>query len=512
MDLTGRVRWSESNGPEGYAGREPIELLADLLFRTESLWTLPLIPLEHKGLKREIGLDEEQRFFSPRELMMCTGLHETAQAFQARKEMNSKERPSPAEKAAVQASQALSIFASFMNGNVELAIVPVEGSEAFGEVGGSHRHAEADPVRPAYEAFGEAYRAGEGIDDAALALVTVIENQAGADPSIKRRVGFEYFYNHHRPWRMAAIATVLALLLLGARALVRWRVLGWAAGLAIAWAVGEQLLGLGLRIAILERAPVSNTFEAILWTGLIALVIGGIAQTINRKGWYLAAGLAASLAAILFASLVPLADQTGSLPAVLRSNYWLILHVLIIVASYGALLLGAILGHIYLVRDVLLHRPPEPDARVVVQIYRTLQIGLILLTIGTILGGVWAAESWGRFWGWDPKETWSLISIVVYMGLLHARYVGWLRDFGLAVAAIVGFMAIVWTFYGVNYIMAAGLHSYGFGSGGEKWVALWGAAEVIFLLMCALRKPRRPGRLKRSQKIQTPVRGTTHSV
>jgi ABC-type transport system involved in cytochrome c biogenesis permease subunit len=81
---------------------------------------------------------------------------------------------------------------------------------------------------------------------------------------------------------------------------------------------------------------------------------------------------------------------------------------------------------------------------------------------------VWAAESWGRFWGWDPKETWALISILTYFAVLHARYVRWLKDFGLAASAVLGLVVIVWTFYGVNYVMATGLHSYGFGSGGES--------------------------------------------
>jgi hypothetical protein len=138
--------------------------------------------------------------------------------------------------------------------------------------------------------------------------------------------------------------------------------------------------------------------------GLVATAVGLVAQTFNRRGWYLAAGMGASLTAILFAMLVPLDDRTNSLPAVLRSNYWLILHVLTIVASYGGLLLAAVLGHVYLVRNVLLRRPDNaPTSRVIVQVYRTMQLGLVLLTVGTILGGVWAADSWGRFWGWDPK-------------------------------------------------------------------------------------------------------------
>jgi cytochrome c-type biogenesis protein CcsB len=255
--------------------------------------------------------------------------------------------------------------------------------------------------------------------------------------------------------------------------------------------VAEHITGLVLRGIILEHVPITNTYEALLWMGLVAVFAGAISQFFNRSGWYLACGLVVGGGSVLFANLVPLAQQMNMPPAVLRSNYWLTIHVVTTIASYGLLAVAAVLGHAYLIKEVLLARrertrTPGTNA-LVVQTYRAMQMGVLLLTAGTILGGVWAADSWGRFWGWDPKETWALISIVVYFAMLHARYVGWLRDVGMAAAAIIGFLAIVWTFYGVNYVMATGLHSYGFGSGGERWVAMWGGIEVVFLIICKVR-------------------------
>ncbi|MCK4873032.1 MAG: cytochrome c biogenesis protein CcsA, partial [Phycisphaerales bacterium] len=119
--------------------------------------------------------------------------------------------------------------------------------------------------------------------------------------------------------------------------------------------------------------------------------------------------------------------------------------------------------------------------------YHMMAFGFLMLTLGIISGAIWAKQAWGRYWGWDPKETWALISIIVYFILLHARHIGWLRDFGLAVSSILAFLCIVWTFYGVNYVMASGLHSYGFGSGGEVWVAIWALAELVFLAICRMR-------------------------
>jgi cytochrome c-type biogenesis protein CcsB len=309
---------------------------------------------------------------------------------------------------------------------------------------------------------------------------------------------------------------VAALLAYGVGVLLPARSSGRRALFALAivlgaWAFVEQVLGLYLRVVILGRAPVSNTYEAILWMGIVAMLVGAVAQLVARRGLYLVGGTAGALLCVLFAGLVPLQDQTNAIPAVLRSNYWLIVHVLTIVASYGIFLLAAFLGHVYLVRDVLLAKRGEPQPTLgnplITQTYRAIQLGVVLLTAGTILGGIWAADSWGRFWGWDPKETWALISIIVYVIMLHARYVGWIRDFGLAVASVIGFVSIVWTFYGVNYVMAAGLHSYGMPGGeasggpgvasmlegfftsnsGAAWVARWVALELLFVGVCKLR-------------------------
>jgi cytochrome c-type biogenesis protein CcsB len=344
-----------------------------------------------------------------------------------------------------------------------------------------------EDVQGALDAFKAAYLAGEGVESATDGLIAAINAHAPIPPRAARTVRMEHFYNSHKPWLTAAVATIIALLLILARWVLRLKIFTWLAAAAIVWAVAEQALGLYLRITILGRPPVSNTYEALLWMGIIATACGVVGQVINRHGWYLAGGLTAALISLLFAQLVPLTDQTNSLPPVLRSNYWPVIHVMTIVASYGAFLLAAVLGHAFLIRDVLLRKQPDPQARLIVQTYRLMQLGLVLLTAGTILGGVWAAESWGRFWGWDPKETWSLISIVVYFAMLHARYSRWIKDFGLAVASIAGFMAIVWTFYGVNYVMGTGLHTYGFGDGGEVWVLAWAAAELVFLTACLVR-------------------------
>ena len=113
--------------------------------------------------------------------------------------------------------------------------------------------------------------------------------------------------------------------------------------------------------------------------------------------------------------------------------------------------------------------------------YRCIQIGSVLLLAGTILGGVWADYSWGRFWGWDPKETWAFIAFMGYIAVLHGRLVGWVRDFGMAVCSVGAFSLVIMAWYGVNYVLGAGLHSYGFGAGGLEYVATFVGIHFLFI-------------------------------
>jgi ABC-type transport system involved in cytochrome c biogenesis permease subunit len=143
--------------------------------------------------------------------------------------------------------------------------------------------------------------------------------------------------------------------------------------------------------------------------------------------------------------------------------------------------------------------PPEACHTLAGFIYKTFQVAVLLLAAGTILGGLWADVSWGRFWGWDPKEVWALVSLLAYLAILHGRYAGLFGDFGLAAGSVLGASAIVFSWYGVNFVLGAGLHSYGFGKGGQGEVFSAVAINWLFLGIAAFRyrletqgKPRTP--------------------
>jgi len=182
--------------------------------------------------------------------------------------------------------------------------------------------------------------------------------------------------------------------------------------------------------------------------------------------------------------------QFSPLQPVLRDNFWLTIHVLTIVSSYaaGALAWGLgilSLGHYLLGRyrdDGRGGRlAPEACTSLAGFIYKAMQVAVLLLAAGTILGGLWADVSWGRFWGWDPKEVWALVSLLAYLVVLHGRYAGWIGNFGLAAGSVLGAAVIGMSWYGVNFLLGAGLHSYGFGQGGQTEFFTFLGANLLLL-------------------------------
>jgi len=222
------------------------------------------------------------------------------------------------------------------------------------------------------------------------------------------------------------------------------------------------------RVYIASRPPVSNMAETLIY---VPWVVALAAWTTRVRPW----GAVGAAGLLLLFWVSRLGEGLESLQPVLDSNFWLSTHVLMVVGSYGVLLLSAILAHLYLVR---------PATRLPSLILQVLYIGTALLLIGTLLGGVWASQSWGRFWDWDPKETWAFISICLYLALIHARLFGLLGDFAFALTAAAAFFSVTFTWYGVNYILGTGLHSYGFGEGGQwiYWAGLGGDALLLSLL------------------------------
>ncbi|MBQ0786075.1 MAG: cytochrome c biogenesis protein CcsA [Oceanihabitans sp.] len=224
-------------------------------------------------------------------------------------------------------------------------------------------------------------------------------------------------------------------------------------------------VGLIARWYISGHAPWSDTYETMLYVAWSAMLFG---LFFGRKSDLTIASTAFVASIILFFAHQNWLDPAiANLQPVLNS-YWLMIHVSIIVASYGPFVLGMILGIVSLI--LMIATTDKNKEKMLVNIKEltiinemALTVGLVMLTIGNFLGGMWANESWGRYWGWDPKETWALISIMVYAFVIHMRLVPGLRGrFGFNLMSIIAFASIMMTYFGVNFYLA-GLHSYASG-------------------------------------------------
>jgi len=224
--------------------------------------------------------------------------------------------------------------------------------------------------------------------------------------------------------------------------------------------------GLAIRWYISSHAPWSNGYETMIFVGWAAALSGLLFS--RKSPISLAVTGILSAIALFVAGMSWMNPEITNLVPVLKS-YWLIIHVAIITSSYGFLAMGALLGMLNLILMIARSkknaiRLDESIQEISYIIEMALIIGLLMLTIGCFIGGVWANESWGRYWGWDPKETWALVSILVYSAILHLRNVPKANNqFVLSSLALIGFSTVIMTFFGVNYYLS-GMHSYAQGT------------------------------------------------
>lgn len=242
-----------------------------------------------------------------------------------------------------------------------------------------------------------------------------------------------------------------------------------------------HLLILITRSIILGRPPVSNMFETVIYVPLVSMLFGLTFYLIKRQTFILIISCLSALLLLVMIKLTDLNSHLENVQPVLNSQFWLIVHVLMIVGSYGLFIIAGLTGHFYLI-NYLKERDENSSMKSMSEfILQSIYLGTGLLISGTILGGVWAAQSWGRFWDWDPKESWAFISSCIYLIWIHAHRFHKITNFGLAIGSVVGVLAISFTWYGVNYILGTGFHSYGFGQGGQIYYYIYVLSELLFL-------------------------------
>ena len=496
IKITGRSTYTA-----GAKTWQATDFILSMLLDTHDWKSEPMILVSLGELKQRLGLPDQQRRFSFTQLTALPELNTLAsQAHAVRK----AEKPlTRLQSEVLSVTERLGLFARVMDGSAFLlAPAPEKTTDpwivppAFAQYYNEQQFA---PVQTQLQAMANAYVKGDafGFSRAANQLRDGLRQLSPKIYPDESQLRLEYFYNHWDGFYRAAWCYGIALLLLAIAHLrssssvaaslreapVRRSYLRIA---GVIFAVAGLLFhasGIVMRCMIAGRPPVTNMYESIIWVSFAVSFFGMIFFLRYRTPVYLLAALPVSLVALLLVHQMPIAmpSSIDPLVPVLRDNFWLTIHVLTITLSYAAFALAMGFGHILLFRYVRNPVSARADQPMHFWLYRVLQLGVILLAAGTILGGVWANYSWGRFWGWDPKETWALIALLCYILTLHGRLAGWWTQFGLVVASVVCFLAVLMAWYGVNFVLGKGLHSYGFGIGGETYVAGFVIADLLFV-------------------------------
>ena len=371
-----------------------------------------------------------------------------------------------------------------------LAVLPTDQSGDWHTVGDSLLHSVATgqihPIVLEYAQIGDAYRAknhaafNQHVD---LATNFVSREQ----PRAVKRTSFEFLFNRLQPFSQSMALYVLAFLL----ACTSW--LGWnhtlnrSAFYLLLLALAIHSFGLFSRMYLQERPPVTNLYSSAIFIGWGAVIVSLILERIFRDGIGAAcAGAIGFVTLIIAHHLAGSGDTLEMLQAVLDTNIWLATHVVCITTGYSAMFLAGMLAILYVVRGVFTRSLKKQAADSLARMtYGVVCFATLFSFVGTVLGGIWADQSWGRFWGWDPKENGAVLIVLWCAITLHARWGGFIRQRGLMMMAIFGNIVTSFSWFGVN-MLGVGLHSYGFMQKAFPWLLGFMISQLALITIASL--------------------------
>ena len=328
---------------------------------------------------------------------------------------------------------------------------------------------------------------------------TLVPGQAQAIAKARAEV----FFNQMEPFYNAMVIYVLAGLL----AIFSWFNLSETLRRSAVWlivlAFVIHTIGLVYRMVLEGRPPVTNLYSSAIFIGWGACLLGLILEKFHKNGIgaVVSAGIG-FITLIIAHHLAREGDTMEMMRAVLDTNFWLATHVVAVTVGYASTFVAGFLALIYIVRGLFTKTMDEATGRSLARmIYGIVCFATLFSFVGTVLGGIWADQSWGRFWGWDPKENGALIIVLWNALILHLRWGGIIRERGLVVCAIGGNIVTSWSWFGVN-MLGIGLHSYGFTDAAFKWLVLFVVSQLGFIALGML-----PAKMWRSFQPRPPAIG-----
>jgi ABC-type transport system involved in cytochrome c biogenesis permease subunit len=368
--------------------------------------------------------------------------------------------------------------------------IPATANNDWRSVGDSLLHSvgtgEIHPVVTEYAIIADAYRA----DDRSLfnQQVNLMANWfAKEQPNATKRASFEFLFNRLQTFSQAMALYVLAFLLACASWLGWNRPLNRSAFYLLLLALAIHTFGLVSRMYLQERPPVTNLYSSAIFIGWGAVIVSLILERIFRDGIGAAcAGAIGFVTLIIAHHLAGSGDTLEMLQAVLDTNIWLATHVVAITTGYSAMFLAGMLAIIYIVRGVFTRSLKKQTADSLARMtYGVVCFATLFSFVGTVLGGIWADQSWGRFWGWDPKENGAVLIVLWCAIILHARWGGFIRQRGLMIMAIFGNVVTSFSWFGVN-MLGVGLHSYGFMQKAFPWLVGFMLSQFALMMIAGI--------------------------
>jgi len=469
------------NRKDTILGLNPNQIVLGMMTRPEAWREIKLIRTSHKDINKLLGIGEKEKMAA---FSQFFEFPDEMAGYKLTEAVNEAIRKAPGkrdkfDKAVLQVDERVNVAYMVFSGAL-LRMWPVpndENNKWLDTMGALQGMQGADAYRIREMAVAYFTGVDKGLatgdwSDADNAIVLISEYQHTVGEAVypdEMKVKLEIWHNHanifERLWPLYFIVGFTLLVLSFIKIIKPRFKLNFFSKASFALLVlflGFHTIGLAIRWYISGHAPWSNGYESmvyIAWATVLAGFIFSKRSPITLAATSILTGL------ILFVAHLNWMDpQVTNLVPVLQS-YWLSIHVSMITASYGFLGLGALLGFITLVLFILKNSSNERQISLSIRELNainemSLMIGLAMLTVGNFLGGVWANESWGRYWGWDPKETWALVTILVYAVVIHLRFIKSLyTPYLYSVISLLAFTSVLMTYFGVNYYLA-GMHSY----------------------------------------------------
>lgn len=333
----------------------------------------------------------------------------------------------------------------------------------------------------------EAYLDGnqKKFDESVLQFNNLVKQQVSAREKLPDPL-LELFYNKLNPFLYAKILYGLAALISLLSIALQWKRVYTIGFFFVIAGMLFHTAGIILRMIIMSHPPVTNLYETFVFTAWAAVIIGIVLEWLRIGS---VGTITAAISGFLFIHIAGKyagdGDTMGMLIAVLDSSFWLTTHIVTISLGYAGYIGAGLVGHIYLI-----HRMIKADDTMQLQtIFKAIKgifyFGLLFTVVGTMFGGMWADQAWGRFWGWDPKENGALLLILWGLIVIHAKLSGMIKDTGYAMGAVIGTVLVMSAWIGVN-LLGVGMHAYGFTSSGAVALMTYICAETVFLAVCAI--------------------------